>query len=116
MRLGGLVLKRQAEACARGAEFSAPSLCSALPVCRQNFTRIAKSINDSFFRRSGNHTLLKPPPQAVSAAPSEVCPDELPLLHAKNCGAPLFPPGGVIPPCPSSTAHSRGGSHTPPGT
>src|SRR5580658_10500448 len=42
------------------------------------------SIKFSSLRRSGKKTLLAPPPQAVSAGPRLVCPDEEPLLHAKN--------------------------------
>src|SRR6516225_10875852 len=47
----------------------------------QNFTMMAMSMNDSFLRRSGNQTLLGPPPQAASARPKFVCPDEEPLLQ-----------------------------------
>jgi hypothetical protein len=50
----------------------------------QNLTIIARSIKDSFLRRSGNHTLLSPPPHAVSAGPRLVCPEEVPLLQVKN--------------------------------
>ena len=66
----------------------------------QNLTMMARSMKDSSFRRSGNQTLLIPPPQAVSAAPRLACPEEVPLLQVKNWGEPLFPPGGVMPPAP----------------
>jgi hypothetical protein len=42
---------------------------------------MAKSIKDSLLRRSGNQTLLIAPPQAVSAGPRLVCPEEVPLLQ-----------------------------------
>src|SRR5271168_3078018 len=68
----------------------------------QNFTMIDISIKCSSLRRSGKKTPVVLPgvPQACSAGPSDVCPDEEPLLQAKNCGKLLLPPGGVIPPRP----------------
>lgn len=49
----------------------------------QNFTRIDMSMNDSSLRRSGNHTLefCGALVQKVVAGPSDVSPEETPLLQ-----------------------------------
>ena len=51
-------------------------------------------------RKSGNQTLLGPPPHATFAAVKSFVPALAPVLHTKDAEAPLFPPGGVIPPGP----------------
>jgi hypothetical protein len=47
----------------------------------QNLTNMSISMNGWSLRRSGNQTLLSPPPQAVSAADSVIWPEDAPVAQ-----------------------------------